>query len=204
MENIYLIIIIGYIFFRVARFFFKHQNLMKILRFKRVIVAGNVFIYRKLSPIDFVDTDKGLPLTMFAYRRGVSLWDQIRGLDESESEKEKKIKEAIKLSKIICDKSIIHFPDNLKIEDLFNSADEKLIKIAWELYGKIIQDSLPNLNKVFNIDKVYAIHVSELCGKFGKSPHQHICKNIKLSDIEAYMIDEFFYNTWLSHENSKD
>ena len=190
---------IAYFSFKLINFLIKYRNIYKLIGYKRVVVAGNSFIIKRLDPIDFID-DNGVPMTLFSYKKGLTLWEQVRG--EDKQDEQKAIKERIELAKKMGNKAII-YPKNLNFDDLFDAKSVESQKIAWDLYAKILAHSFKGLTKAYEMTKNHALHIGQLCETFGKKPHEHIANPKKLSQLEKYMIDEFIFNVLIEQKNKE-
>ena len=221
METILLIVIIGYVLFRASRFLLKYRNLYKLLGYKRIFIAGNPIILRKLEPKDFAEEPSGVPLTLFQYRKGVSIVDNLRPNDKDDDN----ILEAVALAKKMAEKAIVYMGGTLKtesvtgiegveravkiggkflrIDDLFNCHDVEAVKLGWQLYGMILDMNFKTLYKTYQLDRMYVIHVAELCVAFGKKPHEHLGNPKMMTPLEKYILDDFVFNTYILNENDK-
>lgn len=178
---------------------FKYRNLYKMLGYKRVFIAGNVVIIKRLTPQDFIEEPNGVPITLFQYQKGRTLADQLRGDADKEEEN---YSEIVGLAKQIAKKAVVYFPDKLSIDDLFGG-DVATVKLGWELYGAIIAHNFKGLFKTYQMDQIYLVHVGELCVAFGKKPHEHLCNPKQLTELEKYIIDDFVFNAYIQNENEK-
>lgn len=199
METIYLAIIIGYVLFRAARFLFQYRSLYKLLGFKRVWIAGNPVIIKRLEPKDFIEEPNGLPITLFQYQKGRTLVDEMRNNDQEDDS----IIETVNLARKLAEKAVVYMGGNLKIDNLFDCGNPEAVKLGWELYGRILNHNFKTLYKTYHMDKQYVIHMGELCVAFGKMPHEHITNPKRLNELEKYIIDEFVFNTYTDNENRK-
>jgi len=197
--NIYLIIIIGYILLRVARLFFKSQRLSKILEQKRVRINGNLFVIKKLTALDF--PEKGLPFSYFDIGTGLDAANQLRKKPDSDKITDEEYKRIIETAKIMIDKAVVYSREGVNSKTMFDSGKDKAVSIGLVLYQKIIEHNFLMVNKIHKLDKGQVLHVGELCNTFGIAPHKHISNPKRLSSLEKYMIDDFFYNTWLDRQN---
>lgn len=204
MEKIYLAIIIGYVLLKFVPLAWRIARLNSLMGYKRIFVNGLPFMIRKLSPLDFIEEKSGVPITFFNLAKGKTLWEQMQVDDTKNGMSEKEITDRLEMAKNICSKAVIYWPNNLKADDFFNlKINQDVAKIAWGLYAHVIGHNFPTFKKCFDIQRDYVLHVAELCAKFGKKPHEHIKHTGNLSDLEAYMIDEFFYTQLLIKENTQ-
>ena len=197
MSTVYLYVIIGYIFYRIARFLFNYQNVYRLLGYKRISIAGNQFVIKRLQPLDFAE-DGGIPITFFQFKAGVTLMEQIRGIPKEDEAKQLKLR--MEVAKAFGKVAIV-YPKTLNIDDMFNSDSVKAHEIAWKLYGQILSHSFKSISKTYNMSKMQALRIAQLCETFGKKPHEHLFDAKKLSTLEQYMIDEFIFNSWVEQKN---
>jgi hypothetical protein len=143
------------------------------------------------------------PVTFFDIEKTLTMWDQLRGIDNKKLSKEE-INQKIQCMKLICEKAVVYWPSKLTANDFFSvNIDEKIVAISWKLYTSILAHNFPTLKKCYSVKKENVVHIAELCREFGKKPHEHIKASGSLSDLESYMIDEFFYSQLLSKKNSQ-
>lgn len=199
-EYIYLGIIILIFLSRVIPFLIQGQKINKLLGYKVIRIKGLQFIIKKISPLDFIEDEHGFSLTFMAYAKGKTMWEQMRSDDSKMSEKD--IENAFNLAKNVCEKSVVYWPGKLESKDFFKKdASKEVVDICWQLYGHVLAHNFLFFRKPVKIGRNYAIHVSELCAKFGTRPCDYM-KTKGLTDVERYMIDNFFYNVLLEKENS--
>lgn len=197
MSMIPTYIIIGYILLRIARFLFAYQNVYRLLGYKRISIAGNQFIIKKLQPLDFAENG-GIPITFFQFKAGVTLMEQMRGVPKEDEAKQLKLR--MEVAKAFGKVAIV-YPKDLNIDDMFNSDSVKAHEIAWQLYGQILAHSFKSISKTYNMGKNQALRTAQLCETFGKKPHDHLFDASKLSVLEQHMIDEFIFNAWVEQKN---
>lgn len=197
MSMIPTYIIIGYILLRIARFLFNYQNVYRLLGYKRISIAGNQFIIKKLQPLDFAENG-GIPITFFQFKAGVTLMEQMRGVPKEDEAKQLKLR--MEVAKAFGKVAIV-YPKDLNIDDMFNSDSVKAHEIAWQLYGQILAHSFKSISKTYNMGKNQALRTAQLCETFGKKPHDHLFDASKLSVLEQHMIDEFIFNAWVEQKN---
>ena len=197
MSMIPTYIIIGYILLRIARFLFNYQNVYRLLGYKRISIAGNQFIIKKLQPLDFAENG-GIPITFFQFKAGVTLMEQMRGVPKEDEAKQLKLR--MEVAKAFGKVAIV-YPKDLNIDDMFNSDSVKAHEIAWQLYGQILAHSFKSISKTYNMGKNQALRTAQLCETFGKKPHDHLFDASKLSVLERHMIDEFIFNSWVEQKN---
>jgi len=199
-EYIYLSIIIISVLFKIIPVILQGQKVRKLLGYKLVKIKGLYFTIKKIDPMSFIEDDNGFCFTLVSYAKGKTMWEQMCSDDEKMSESDKK--KRFELAKNICDKAVVYWPANLKVDDFFKYENEaKVLEICWSLYAQVLSHNLNIFRKQIKITKKYAIHVAELCAKFGTRPCDYI-KSKGLTDIEKYMLDNFFYNVLLEKENS--
>lgn len=196
-EYIYLAVIIIYLLSRITPFIIQGRKINKMLGYKVVKINGLIFIIKKISPLDFVEDEYGFPLTFLSYAKGKTLWEQVR--DEKE---EVDLEPVFELAKKICEKAVVYWPNNYKASDFFNKENKKAVEISWKIYEKILAHNLKFFRKPLKINKNYAISVAELCDRFGTRPSDYL-KIKGLTDIEKYMIDNYFHNALLEKENAE-
>lgn len=204
MEKIYLGIIIVYVLLKTVPVIWRVSRLFNIMGYKQISIQGIPFVIRKLSPLDFVEEKTGVPISFFNLAKGNTLWEQMQGVDNEKKLTEKEISERLDAARLICSKAVIFWPGKLKADDFFNvRIDAKVAKIAWRLYGAVIGHNFPTFRKCYDMNRDYVLHIAELCAKFGKKPHEHLKHSGNISDLEAYMIDEFFFTHLLIKENTQ-
>jgi len=202
MDKIYLGIIITYLVFKTIPIILSGSKAYKLMGYKRIFIDGLPFIIRKLSPLDFIEEKTGLPITFFNLAKGQTLWEQMQVDDNKKGLTEKEILEKLDMAKLICSKGVVYFPGNLKADDFFNlKISPKTAKISWTLYALVVGYNFPTFKKAVYMDKNNVLHIAELCARFGKKPSDHIKPKGGLSELEEYMIDEFFYNQILIKHN---
>lgn len=202
-ELIYLVIIVSYLAYKLFSNIRGYFKIYKLLGYKTIKVNGVPFVIKKISPLDFVETTNGFPMTLFEYKKSMGIYDQMMA-ESNKKDGVKELEQKLQLAKELCEKAVVYVPRNIKVESLFNINNGKTaLDLAWSLYGKVLEYNFKYLFKSFQIPKNYAIHISELCAKYGKKPHEHIAGDAKLTSVESYMIDEFFYNILLEKENTQ-
>ena len=203
MEKIYLSIIIIYSAFKIIPIIWQNAKLLKMLGYKQVFINGIPFIIKKIAPLDFISEQNNFPVTFFNVEKGITLWEQMQSPDDKKLTP-KEIEEKLKCMKTICEKSVVSWPKGLKADDFFNMTVKKeVIAMAWKLYISILSYNFPTLKKCYSVKKENVLHIAELCASFGKKPHEHIKSNGQLSELETYMIDEFFYSQLLIKKNTQ-
>ncbi|MCP4178086.1 MAG: hypothetical protein GY756_09990 [bacterium] len=201
LDDISFLALFLYVSYRILSAIFSYVRIYRQLEYKRIKVAGNTFIIRKISPLDFVEESAGFPLSLFQVKKGETLFEQVAGDNDIDYEDE--LKKRLALSLMIADKAIVRCPTGLKPQDFFSiDSTQEAQKIGQKIYTEIIALNFKYLYRCYNAKKGYVLHVAELCAKFGKSPHEHLKKNSNMTDIESYLIDEFFYNILLNKENA--
>lgn len=199
-EYIYLAIIVIYILSKAIPFILNGKKARDLLGYKLIKISGLYFVIQKISPLNFAEDDEGFNFTLISFAKGKTMWEQMRSDDTVMTDKDKEL--VFKLAKNICEKAVVYWPGNLKIDDFFNkNVDKKVLDICWNLYAQILAYNLNIFKKPLKITKKYAIHIAELCAKFGTRPCDYM-RSEGLSDIEKYMLDNFFYNVLLEKENS--
>lgn len=204
LEYIYLAIIVLFIASKIIHPIIKTRQLFLELGYKRIFVRGQSVIVRRLKPFDFIDQPHGFPMGIFEYQRGKTLFEKIAGEDEKKKETPEQIKKRIEMMKIICSKGIVYWPGGLKADDFFNDkVSLKIAELAFEITNKLLDYNFKYIKDVLKVDKTLVVHTAELCAKLGRKPHEHLAKSAKFTDLEAYLIDEFFYNTLLEKLNAE-
>lgn len=204
MEKIYLGIIIVYVLMKTVPKLLAVNRMMKDMGYRWVSIYSVPFLLRKISPLDFAEETNGMPLTFFNLAKGNTLWEQMQSSDDDKKLTPKEIKDKLDAARLICSKAVVYWPGKLKAEDFFNlKAGPKIAKIAWKLYNIVITYNFPTFKKCYEIPRDRAIHIAELCEKFGKKPHEHMKPDGKLSELESYMIDEFFFTHLLMKQNAQ-
>jgi hypothetical protein len=204
MEKIYLGVIIAYVLMKAVPSIWRVSKLLNMLGYKHVSISGIPFVIRKLSPLDFVEEKNGLPLTFFNLAKGNTIWDQMQGENTENKLTEKEIIERVEAARMICEKAVRYWPGKLNASDFFNARiDARVAKISWKLYSIVISHNFPTFKKCHDMKREYVIHIAELCAKFGKKPHEHLKNSGNMSDLETYIIDEFFFTQLLIKENAQ-
>lgn len=202
LEYIYLATIVLYIASKIIHPIIKTKQLFSELGYKRVFVRGQSVIIRRLKPFDFIDQEHGFPMGIFEYQRGKTLFEKIAGEDTAKKETPEQIKKRVQMMKIICTKGVVHWPGGLKVDDFFDErVSLKIAELAIEITNRVLDYNFKHIKEVLKVDKTLVVHTAELCAKLGRKPHEHLAKSIKFTDLEAYLIDEFFYNTLLEKLN---
>ncbi len=202
LEHIYLATIVLYIASKIIDPIIKTKQLFKELGYKRIFVRGQSVIIRRLKPFDFIDQEYGFPMGIFEYQRGKTLFEKLAGEDSAKKETPEQIKKRVQMMKIICTKGVVHWPGGLKVDDFFDEkVSLKIAELAIEITGRVLDYNFKYIKEILKVDKTLVVHTAELCAKLGSKPHQHLAKSAKFTDLEAYLIDEFFYNTLLEKLN---
>lgn len=200
MEKIYLAIIILYIVYKIIYPVYRNLSILKLFGYKRENIKGYFFVLRKLAPLDFISEEHGFPMGLFSYKKANTIWEQMTKPDDKKETPEER-KKRVELMRKVCEKGVVYWPGNLKIDDFFDPKANRIIaSIAMEAYRKVLDYNFKYLREVQNLNKNYVIHIAELCAKFGKAPHEHLKKSAKFTDLEAYIIDEFFFNTLMNEK----
>lgn len=203
MEHVYLSIIVCFVILKVVNPILKIREIYKLFGYKRIIVKGHTVVIRKLSPIDFLDEDNGFPMGIFEYKKGLTMFEKMAG-NEKKKETPEQIKQRVKMAKVICKKGVVHWPAGLTADDFFDErVSAQIADIAFEITNAVLNHNFSYLKQVVKINKALVIHTAELCAKLGQKPHKHLAKSAKFTDLEAYLIDEFFYNTLLEKLNAE-
>lgn len=203
LEHVYLAIIILFLASRVIQQIIKVRQIYKLFGYKRIYIKGHALVIRKLSPLDFIDEDNGFPMGIFEHKKGLTMFEKLTPETERKETPEQ-IKKRVQMAKTICKKGVVHWPGALSVDDFFaDKVSLEVADIAFQVTNAVLDYNFTYIKNVLKINKALVIHTAELCAKLGQKPHKHLAANKKLSDLEAYLIDEFFYNTLLEKLNAE-
>ncbi|WP_438979965.1 hypothetical protein [Polynucleobacter sp.] len=203
LEHVYLAIIILFLASRVIQPIIKVRQIYKLFGYKRIYIKGHALVIRKLSPLDFIDEDNGFPMGIFEHKKGLTMFEKLTP-ERERKETPEQIQKRVQMAKTICKKGVVHWPGALTVDDFFaDKVSLEIADIAFQVTNAVLDYNFTYIKNVLKINKALVIHTAELCAKLGQKPHKHLAANKKLSDLEAYLIDEFFYNTLLEKLNAE-
>lgn len=203
LEHAYLAIILLFLAWKYLEPALKVRQLFKAFGYKKIRINGQDLIIRKLSPLDFIEEEHGFPMGIFSYKKGLTMFEKLSKKEEKKLTPEQ-ILQGVKMSKIICSKGVVHWPGGLTANDFFDEkVSAEIADLAFKITNAILDYNFNYIKKVMSLNKALVIHTAELCAKLGQQPHKHLANSQKLSDLEAYLIDEFFYNTLLEKLNAE-
>lgn len=203
LEHAYLAIILLFFGWKIIEPILKIRQVYRLFGYKRIYVKGYSLIIRKLSPLDFIEEENGFPMGIFEHKKGLTMFEKLTP-NESKKETPEQIKKRVEMAKIICSKGVVHWPGGLTANDFFDErVSVEIAEIAFQITNQVLDYNFTYIKNVLKINKALVIHTAELCAKLGQKPHKHLAASKKLSDLEAYLIDEFFYNTLLEKLNAE-
>ena len=204
-QNIYQLIIIGYLLIKAIIFFKNQRNIFKALGYKYAFVDGNIFVIKKFVPLDFSE-DGHIPFTFFQIKKAANGFNEIQAELAAKNAKtdeqiESELKEKIEIAKKIVAAGIVRFPDKcITVDDMFK---DKTLVVGWKLYQKIIDFNAPTLTKIYLWTEKNAIALHQRAKTYSTDPAKLIDPRGKLTDIEACIFNDFVYGIGLGYDNER-
>ena len=169
----------------------------KKLGYRKIKVQGLKFIVKKLTPLDFLDSD-GIPFSLFSVDNPATVYGQVWGQIKTKDKKKKKKTEQMILIKQVLDKGVVRFPKDTTKEDY---VQPDTLEIGIKLYGAILSNTLKAFLRPFVISKQQLLYWDKLANRYGKLPIDCLIPSGNYSAVDSFIFNSFVLNTAIKEES---
>ncbi len=163
-------------------------------------IKGHKYTLCKLGPVDFLDQENGIPLTIFLIDQSKAKGQQIQDFINDESS-ESDTKQHYDTLRCVLGKGVLTKEGKpFDVDEFLNKETD--FEACMELFNAVLSLSLYRFKDIIQLSKVQTEYFDAMAKRYGQLPIDCLFTDHNYSELDAFLFNSFILNYNLQKEAS--